>query len=245
MRILIKFKNDKKINYQQNQLGGLIYKLIKNAGYGYIHDFPQKFPRFFSFSSLFLSNNHLAIIIASPIDDLIKSIRTFLIKNKVLILNKTPLLVSDIKTIKYKLKHPIIIKTETPIIVRVPQEKFTLYGIKLDKNYKYFYWRPLENKHIPLEPFIKQLESRVYKNYKLFTNDEKIEEIPIFIKFKYKKTIDLPYFKEGKKISQPGTLWEFEINPEVEYNLIKFILDTGLGELTSQGYGFISLKNER
>jgi len=191
-----------------------------------------------------LTHNNLALIIASPINDLIKSIKTFLIKNRVAILNKVPLVVDSIKTIKYNFKPPIIIKTETPIIVRIPQEKFDIYGIKLDKNYKYFYWRPIENKHIPLEPFIKQLEARIYKNYKLFTNNEKIEEIPIFVKFKYKKTIDLPYFKKSKKISQPGTLWEFEVNPDISYNLIKFILDTGLGELTSQGYGFVSLKGQ-
>ncbi len=241
MRIIVNFKNNKKIDYKQNQLGALIYRTIKNTEYAYLHDLPQKYPRFFSFSSLFLTNNHLSILFSSPIEDLVLKFKEILEKNKVLFLNKIPLIVENVKIINYRFKHPIIIKTETPIIIRVPKEKYGLYGINLDKNYKYFYWRPIKNKNIPLEPFIKQLEARIYKNYKLFTGKEVIE-IPIFIKYAYKKTIDLPFFKNGKKVSQPGTLWEFEINPKINYNLLKFILDTGLGELTSQGYGFISLK---
>jgi CRISPR-associated endoribonuclease Cas6 len=241
MRIIIFFKNNKNFEYRQNQLAGLIYQTIKKSDFGYLHDLPQKYPRFFCFSRLFVTNNQLALIFASPINNLVRGIRSFLENNKILVLNNTPLLVDKIRIIKYRFKNPTIIKSETPIIVRIPKEKFEYYGIQLNKNYKYFYWRPLKNKNIPLEPFIKQLEARAYKMYKLFTAKE-IEEIPIFIKFKYKKTVDLPYFKEGKKISQPGTLWEFEINPDIRYNLIRFILDTGLGELTSQGYGFVSLK---
>lgn len=244
MRIIINFKNSKKLKYKQNQLSALIYRIIKNAGYAHIHNLPQKYPRFFSFSQLFLTaNNHLSIIFSSPIKNLVLRFKDFLKKDKLLFLNKIPLTVESVKIVNYRLKYPVIIKTETPIIIRVPKEKYELYRINLDKNYKYFYWRPIEDKNIPLEPFIKQLEARIYKNYKLFTGRE-IKEVPVFIKYVYKKTVDFPYFKNGRKISQPGTLWEFEINPEISYNLVKFILDTGLGELTSQGYGFVNVKGK-
>lgn len=244
MRIIIYFKNTKKPRYKQNQLSGLVYRIIKNSGYSWIHDIPQKYPRFFSFSQLFLAKNKLALIFASPIRDLVISFKNFLNQNKLLSINKSPLLIDKIITLKYKFEKdkPIIIKTETPVIVRIPKEKFQEYGLNFEKEYKYFYWRPLKEKRIPLEPFTKQLEARIYKNFKLFTGKEDIKEIPIFIQFKYIKAIDLPIYKNNKKISQPGTLWEFTINPEVSYNLVNFILDTGLGELNSQGYGFVSLK---
>jgi CRISPR-associated endoribonuclease Cas6 len=39
-----------------------------------------------------------------------------------------------------------------------------------------------------------------------------------------------------------GTLWEFVFNPNLDKKLINFILDVGLGERNSLGFGFVNLK---
>jgi CRISPR-associated endoribonuclease Cas6 len=242
MRILIKFKNKNKPNYRQVQLQGLVYSLIREAGFSSIHDTPQFKPRFFNFSQLFLDKDErLTFIICSPINELINSLFEVLKNNPELKINNENLIIEEVKRFTPKLKKPIILKTETPIIVRVPKEKYKYYQIKLEKEYSYFYWRPL--KGIPFEPFIKQLEDRVWKMYKLFTG-QNFEEKKIFTKFFYKKTVDLPFFKGNKKFSRIGTLWEFELDSKIDDSLIKFILDTGLGELNSQGYGFVNVKNK-
>lgn len=240
MRILICFDKQIKPLYNQSQLQGLVYNLFRKAGFSFLHDLPQSKPKFFNFSQLFFDKEkNLNLIVCSPIKPLIDGLDSIL-------KNKPKLKICDqklgiIKTKKFSLslKAPIILKTETPIIIRVPKEKFSYYKLNLKKDYPYFYWRPQKN--TPFEPFIKQLEDRVWKNYKLFTG-KVVMETPIFSKFIYKKTVDLPYFKGQKKFPRIGTLWEFEINPEITYNLIRFILDTGLGELTSQGYGFVNIK---
>ncbi|MEO0119178.1 MAG: CRISPR-associated endoribonuclease Cas6 [candidate division WOR-3 bacterium] len=238
--MIIKFNKKEKIPYTQNQLQGFVYRLVRNIGYNEIHNLSPKLPRFFSFSQLFLAKDgYLTFVISSPFNELIKEISKSLKKDEIVRIGNNFLTILSVDLFKPQFKPPIIIKTETPIIVRIPKKNFELYGIKLDKDIEYFYWRPKPG--IPFEPFVKQLEARIYKQYKLFTGKEKIKEYPIFYKFIYKKTIDLPFYYKNSKISRPGTLWEFEINPNLPKSLINFIIDVGLGELASQGYGFVNL----
>lgn len=244
MRIIITFDKKEKIKYTQNQLQGLVYYFIKKANYSGIHELPQKVPRFFNFSQLFLNkSDNLTLIIASPIKGLIKAIKQSLKKDDFVRIADQFLQIIEIKAFDEKIdKNKIIrIKTETPIIVRIPKEKYKNYLLPENfYKYPYFYWRPQPG--VALEPFVKQLEARIYKQYKIFTNQKAIKETPIFFNFRYLKTVDLPFFYRGNKYSRPGTLWKFEINPNLPIKLIKFILDVGLGELNSQGYGFVNIE---
>jgi CRISPR/Cas system endoribonuclease Cas6 (RAMP superfamily) len=53
--------------------------------------------------------------------------------------------------------------------------------------------------------------------------------------------VDVPYYKGDRKISRIGTIWEFELNPGLRGDFLRFIIDTGIGELNSQGYGFVNI----
>lgn len=242
MRILIKFRKAAEIEYTQYQLQSLVYNLVRTTGFFTIHSLPRSQPRFFSFSQIFSSGGSLVLVIASPIGELIKEMKRKLEETSALRIGNFLLEIQRVSFVKIPFSLPVVLKTETPIVVRVPKYRFKEYGLQLDKDYPYFYWRPLEDREVPLEPFVRQLEARIWKNYKLFTGSE-VEEKPIFSRFVFRKSIDLPYFKNGRKISRPGTLWELEIGTGIKKELISFILDTGLGELASQGYGFVNIKN--
>lgn len=244
MRLVIKFEKKEKIQINQNQLQGFVYMLIKKAGYEQVHELPQKRPRFFNFSQLFLGkDNFLTFIISSPIKELIKSLKKSLKKGEIIRIGNEFLKVLKLNSFEINPKNLVVLKTETPIIVRIPKEKYRDYGLLSEiLQYPYFYWRP--KRGVSFEPFVKQLEARIYRQYKIFTGRTNIKELPIFYSFRYIKTLDVPFFKNGKKISRPGTMWEFTLNPALNKKLIKFIIDTGLGELTSQGYGFVNIKNE-
>lgn len=247
MRLTIKFNKKEKIKYVQQQLQGLVYLLLSKSGYSSIHDLSQKLPRFFNFSQLFLGKDgYLTLVISSPINDLIKSLFKSINKKEIFRIANDFLEILGVNFYDYHFlinKQIIKIKTETPIIVRIPREKYDDYSLPQNfSKYPYFYWRPL--KDVPLEPFVKQLEARIYKEYKLFTGKTNVKELPIFYNFRYIKTLDVPFFEKGKKISRPGTIWEFTLNPALNKKMIKFIIDTGLGELNSQGYGFVNIVNE-
>jgi len=244
MRLIIKFNKKEKIRYAQQQLQGFIYSLLNKAGYSSFHDIHQKLPRFFNFSQLFLGKDgYLTLVISSPINDLIKSLFKSINKKEIFRIANDFLEILAVSFYDYYLssnKQIIKIKTETPIVVRIPREKYDDYLLPQNfSKYPYFYWRPL--KGVPFEPFVKQLEARIYKEYKLFAGKANIKEFPIFYTFRYIKTLDVPFFEKGKKISRPGTMWEFTLNPALNKKLTKFIIDTGLGELNSQGYGFVNV----
>ena len=242
-RIIISFNNNSNLKFNQHHLQSLVYSLIDSAGFRHIHDLPIGEPRFFNFSQLFKTRKgHLNLIITSPNDNLIINIDEILQKYTKLKLNGHLLNVTNTKVIQKESNLTNIkIKTETPIIVRIPKENFRNYQLVLEKDYPYFYWRPLKNVNIPLDPFVKQLESRIYKLYKIYYENFNIPEKSIFETFNYIKSIDFPYNKNGNKIHRIGTLWEFKPYACIDGKLINFILDTGLGELTSQGYGFVNL----
>ncbi len=249
-RLVFKLAFEKKefVVPTQDQLQGFAYFLIKQAGFDKLHDLPQNLPRFFNFSQVFRgkarANSSYYFIFSSPLHPLLEGIFQSSIEGQKVKIGNNWFRVEEIKrNIRYNLTPPVRLVTETPIIIRVPSYRFKEYGIELEgKKYPWFYWRPLEGKSVPFKPFIKQLEARVYKLYRIFKGLEDLDEEPIFSKFFFLKSVDLPYFKDGRKISRIGTLWEFEVFPYIQEDLVCFILDTGLGELTSQGYGFVNLK---
>ena len=133
----------------------------------------------------------------------------------------------------------------TPIIVRIPDVKFKQYGIKLPKEYAYYYWR----KEYPLDLFIFQLEKGLIKKYNDFCDYKKIanniesESVNFFEKCKFKKQISIRVKLDGSDFTLIGTLWEFEFRSSTNRELIQFAMDVGLGERNSLGFGFMNLNN--
>lgn len=249
MRILIKFKECELIDYRQNHLQGLVYNLLRLAGFGDVHKLPGRYPRFFNFSQLFLSKDKkLTLIISSPIRDLILSIGDVLkVKDEFYIYDKI-IQVEGYKVFEPRLDVPIFVRTETPVIVRIPRSKYELYGLRISPEIPYFYWRPGKY-DAPFGPFVIQLEANLYRKYRLYlarnrgfgSSGERFKvEMPVFMGFKYIKTVDVPYYRGSVKISRPGTIWEFELNHKLPDKFLRFIIDIGVGELNGQGYGFLN-----
>jgi|GEM_PF-1266078 len=261
MRLLIKFDisgNRDSFSYKQNHLQGLVYNLIRLAGYSELHRLRQGLPRFFNFSELFFTKGagDLALIICSPVRGVMLSLKRVVEAKGSVYIGDRVLDVKGLKVFDVKIKEPIYIRTETPVIVRIRSDRYKDYGISPDLKAPYFYWRPGKYCSV-LEPFVVQLEANIYRKYRLFramVDRERFKEVdvsvseagrvrekPIFMRFRYIKTVDVPYYRGDRKISRIGTIWEFELNPKLDRDFLRFIIDTGIGELNSQGYGFVNL----
>jgi CRISPR-associated endoribonuclease Cas6 len=261
MRLLIKFQNtavDGVFSYKQNQLQGLVYNLIRLAGYSGLHRLGQGLPRFFNFSELFLTKGgDLALIICSPIREVISALKRVLDAKGSVYVGDRVLDVKGLEVFEVKIREPIYIRTETPVIVRIRSDRYREYGVSSELKASYFYWRPGKYCSV-LEPFVVRLEANIYRKYRLFRSmvfrgsyskgveflesaEGRVVEKPIFMRFRYIKTVDVPYYKGDRKISRIGTIWEFELNPGLRGDFLRFIIDTGIGELNSQGYGFVNI----
>ena len=263
MRLLLRLKCSETSPYEMQyhyHLQGFIYGLLKGSKYDYIHD--KEGYKFFCFSNIFpaksLESNDLrTLIVSSPNNEFIQYLYEKLQKqcNRSITIAHMKFSINSIDKFSVKIPNNIHVTliTGTPIIVRIPREKYLAYGNEQSNNYNYIYWR---NDH-PFYLFISQLENNLLKKYieyskfcddrysipALDTDSASIPPPPIFQKFKFKKQISTRLYMKGFQQVVIGTIWEFGFDLNFDRNLIQFILDSGLGERNSLGFGFMNISH--
>jgi CRISPR-associated endoribonuclease Cas6 len=136
--------------------------------------------------------------------------------------------------------------TGTPIIIRIPREKYIKYGISPPSNYDYLYWKADH----PLELFLSQLWVNLQKKYNEYTKTNIADRslyhsnkpLSFFGELIFKKQISTKLFVKNTEQTVIGTTWEFLFEGHKYREMIQFALDVGLGERNSMGFGFMNLK---
>jgi len=215
----------KEIN--QYHIHSLIWNLLKNTEYSDLHDQP-KF-KFFCFSELFPINDFLegekkTFFISSPSSAFIKFLKEKICENPEVLLNNYKFDIEVEKIFDLRLKGQWI--SGSPIVLQV------------EKN---VYW---SKKYHSLDVFLKRLYENAIKKYKAYYNeDPNVNYSEFFDRISFKKQIAVHIKKHGKDIRIIGTKWLFfkdRINHK-NYKFYKFLLDCGLGEKNSLGFGFLNL----
>ncbi|MEM2857097.1 MAG: CRISPR-associated endoribonuclease Cas6 [Candidatus Nitrosocaldaceae archaeon] len=175
MRILLKLESTRDQEYQLDyhySVQGFIYNMLKGSRFEDIHDKDGYkffcFSNIFPYSSIIKKGDKKHLFISSPSDDLImyiaKRVREHKRSKDVISVGAMKFLINGLKIIRCTLnKSQFTFIAATPIIVRIPREKYT--GLNPKHNYNYLYWR----RDYPLELFIRQLEDNLYKKYKAYT----------------------------------------------------------------------------
>jgi CRISPR-associated endoribonuclease Cas6 len=128
------------------------------------------------------------------------------------------------------LSFPLEIKTGTPILIRIPTERFAEFSVE-SAQYKSIYW----------------CSSHLKKKYKQFT-DSQISTQRILEKFIFKKQVSTNIYEGNSRVPVIGSLWEFAFSDTTPKEIQSFALDSGLGERNSLGFGFmnpLSIKKNR
>jgi|FaiFalDrversion3_1042247.scaffolds.fasta_scaffold01134_1 CRISPR-associated endoribonuclease Cas6 len=232
----------------------LIYNILRESKFKRLHD--KQGYKFFSFSNIFSTcdNDKKHILIASPNKEFINELNIGLKRSldKRFSIGDLRFILKDIKIIRPKVRIPIVLTTSTPIVIRIPKDKYKMYGIRPRYEYDYLYWR----KEYPLELFIEQLISNAEKKYKEYTSgisskndpnkeskiDKDSKRYIINIKtLRFRKQISTKVVIHGKEHIIIGTLWDFIID-DTQLNILRFIIECGLGERNSLGFGFINIR---
>lgn len=264
MRLLIKLRCTENCTYEMQYhyyLQGFIYNLLKDSRYHYLHD--KEGYKFFCFSNIFPVRNNLekdnlyTLLISSPDQEFItylfevlksfnSSIKIGVMKFQIEFIDNRDLRISD------NFRAGLI--AGTPIIVRIPREKYKEYDITPAKDYPYIYWK----QGYPIMLLLSQLENNLKKKFveflKLNSRHNHLENCQsnqtssspyFFQKFKFRKQIStrINIHTEDSEQIVIGTTWEFEFNMHNNIELIQFALDCGLGERNSLGFGFMNLSN--
>lgn len=240
LRLLLSIKSlqNYQINFEyHHKVQGFIYSLLRNTKFDQLHD-KQGF-KFFCFSNIYKAkdSNHHNLIISSPDQDFITQVKYQL--NKI-IQNQIPIelgslfeLIKVVDIPQKNLQFPLKIITQSPIILRIPLEKYQ-GRITNTAPHKEIFWR---SDH-PVDLFINALEANLKKKFVEFTGYQ-IDE-SIFERYDFKKQVSTKIDVANSKVPVIGSLWELGFSARIHPDIQKFALDCGLGERNSLGFGFVN-----
>jgi len=228
MRVKISIIPEENICYSEIQpyfIHGLIWNLTKGTEFSKYHDLP-KF-KYFCFSEIFPPTNFKEgeekyFLISSPDRIFIKFIYSRLKELEYIKLGQYKFEFQVSKPFNLKFKKRWI--TGSPIVLQVGRN---------------IYW---SKKYHSLDLFLKRLKENALKKYNSFYNDELNFEGEIFDSLILKKQVAIHLRKERREARIIGTKWIFEKihYPKELRKFYKFILDCGLGEKNSMGFGFVN-----
>ncbi|BAW31813.1 CRISPR-associated protein Cas6 [Methanothermobacter sp. MT-2] len=232
MRLLLKFKPMEDFEYYEINnytLQGFVYSLLKNSNYSHYHN-TWGF-KYFCFSNIFPVSDFITdeiknLIISSPNPRIIREIEKQLKKPKKYYIGKYPIEIDSVKVFKPRLKRSFI--TTTPIVLYKNNRKNIYYSIKKAHDFQFF---------------LDRLKENALKKYNAFYDENYYFDGNIFDKFEFNREVAVRIKKGGKMFIIIGTLWKnlekFNMENKKFY---RFILDCGLGEKNSLGFGMLNTR---
>ncbi len=232
MRLVIELEPFSEIQYDylnKHAIQGLFYYLLKDTSFDNLHS-SNKF-KYFTFSDIFPISDFKpgfkkTLLFSSPSNELVNALYDSILRYKTVKIKNLNFNIQNVKKIKLNLTYRFI--SGSPIV---------LY--KDNKSNEYFSFE----KHNNLNFFLERLKENAIKKYNTYTGESMILDEPLFDKLIFKKEIVVKDFKIGKEFIIIGSVWKllekFHI-PDYLYNFYEFLMDCGLGEKNSLGYGFIN-----
>ncbi len=238
------------MNDYHYHLQAAIYSLIREGGLPDVHE--KKGYKFFCFSNIFPYNNfekgaEKNLLISSPRKDLLESIRKASFAR---LKSGLPFVVGSheftfgLVSEPFELQffgHEVYVQSATPIIIRIPKERYSDYGIRPKFDYNYVFWRDT----VPLEAFVKQLLGNICKKWKEYWAEENMQpdSLPQIIDYRLIRIVSKPITLKHEEQMIIGSLWElsFSVTNSPQRDILRFSMDCGLGERNSLGFGFVNL----
>lgn len=230
MRLLLSLYPMSDFSYDsinKHTVQGLIYSLLKDTDFSEYHD-SAKF-KFFCFADIFPLGDFKAgegknLLISSPNRDFIESIRGSLRAGEIFRLGG-----HEIK-IKYKVVQP---KLSSRFISASP---IVLY----ENNMENLYYSFERNKDLNF--FLQRLKENALKKYNAFYSEDCTLDENIFDRLIFRKETAVQIRKGDAEFIIIGSVWKLleKFIIEEHRKFYEFIMDCGLGEKNSLGFGFIN-----
>lgn len=255
MRLLARLQCAEDGRYEMQyhyHLQGFIYNLLRGSKYHHIHN--KEGYKFFCFSNIFPTRDLVkgdlrTLIISSPDSEFVACLHEALQKwnsGGNVAIGAMKFKVDYVEKFEIKIPNtPFTLITGTPIVMRIPREKYKAYGVEPKGKYSYVYWR----RDHPIDLFIQQLENNLAKKhveYLGFDSSQVFKQnsfsLRFFEKLRFKKQISTRVLMKGFDQIVIGTICEFEFRSAINTDMVRFALDSGLGERNSLGFGFINLQ---
>jgi len=232
MRLKLTFETENGFSRpNKHAVQGFIYNMLKGTPYGERHDEPRF--KFFTFSDFFTDREgRINLLISSPDADFIRALAEKLNERETVHIGKNELKIAEVKRFRLPLREAF--QTGSPVV---------LYKNALRKEYFKLH------AHRDLRFFLERLKENAEKKYLAFYGEEFHLEGPLFdrvipkLRRNGKLDVYVKVVKNGRPFPVIGSNWELLERtriPRGERRLYRFIMDAGLGEKNSLGFGFLN-----
>ena len=252
MRLLLRLRalDDFRYDLEYNPyIQGFIYRLLVGTEYDYLHD--GRGQKFFCFSNIFPVpvSDYLVrrgdaknLLISSPdrgfIETLYDRLRKVMEVSEVIHFNRMVFRLENVKMFSVRLPDPPFkIVSATPVVYRIYRDMYSEYGIHSDK--PYLFWRPEHG----LDLLERLVENDVRRKYGGFYGSEP-PSTHLYDYLVPKKSVAIHYSVHGEWVQLIGTVIELVVRSPLNRgsrDVLRFILDTGLGERNPMGLGFLNI----
>lgn len=231
MRLIIKFESQQNYPYDsinKHTIQGFIYSLLKNTVFSNYHDF--KGFKYFNFSNIFPVSNFKPdeiknLIISSPKEGFIRVLFNSIRAKDYFYLGKKKMELKEARIFQPKLSRRFI--TSTPIVLFKNNRKNKYYSLEKTNDFSFF---------------MERIKDNAIKKYNAYQNDNYYFEGNLFDRFEFDREVAVRVKKADKIFLVIGTLWKnlekFNMDNKRFY---KFIMETGLGEKNSLGFGMVNV----
>ena len=228
MRVIIKFSSVEKlvpISYFLNKftIQGFFYHIFLLSE-NLKHKHEEKGIKFFCFSDVFIKDNYYYILFSSPSKEIINEVYAVLKKLSHFYIGYTLFKKESVKKINIRLGKKIRWETGSPVVVYYKNKPFSFLK---DKEWDAFFQRLKEN---------------AIKKFEIFRG-EKVEINEIFDRAEFKKSVAIPLQKDERKFLVFGSTWKLLEKSYIDKNerkFYQFLMDAGIGEKNSLGFGFVN-----
>ena len=232
MRLMLKFTP---LRYypaglvNKHTIQGLIYSLLQDTKFNDLHN-RAKF-KFFTYSDIFppgdfYPNKEKDLIISSPNPEFIRELKSSLSKVENIYLSTLPSRILSVKTFNLKISN--IFSSGSPLVLLKDADKGEYFSLREHQDRRFLLNRVKEN---------------ALKKYNAYYDDELSLEGEIFDRWLLKKEVAINMSLKGKNFVIIGSVWKnlekFKIPKELR-KFYKFLMDAGIGEKNSLGFGFIN-----
>ncbi|MEM0133960.1 MAG: CRISPR-associated endoribonuclease Cas6 [Thermoplasmatales archaeon] len=233
-RLLITLTADRhvdEINFDKHMFQSAIYSKLQQSNIGDLHE-GNRF-RFFTFSDFFPSGplerrGQKSVIVSSPSAEFIGNLLGSMESVREIYLGNSRLSVFDLKPVNFRYS-PRAFTTGSPIV---------LY--KDNRTNLYFSLRRGDS----LAFFLMRLKDNALKRYRQYTGDAGFDlPHPIFDTATFNREVAVKVRKMGREFIIIGSAWyklERFLMSRREEPFYRFVMDAGLGEKPSLGFGMLN-----
>ena len=234
MRLMLKIAPEGHVPFSKinkHTVQGMLYSQLKGSKFEELHR--KKGFKFFTFSDMFPANDFYpgkekTLILSSPNSDLISTWYNQFRKSKYLYLSDEPFKITYVKKFGIPLRNSF--ETGSPIVVYKENRRGEYFSFKRGGDLQFFMERVKEN---------------AIKKFNAFYDDEFSMDEPLFDRFVLRKEVAVNMKKEKDDFMVIGSLWKLlqkSYLSQSNRKFYKFVMDCGLGEKNSLGFGFLNPK---